>query len=173
MISFGILERPLGQSSPDVIQRAAEALGGQERIQSVRTLTIEGYGQTAPQNGGANASASVDAPQLWTNFQAYEKTIDLENERVRIRQRSQAFTSTATLSRSLGNIVTTQVLDGDIDSARRNGSIVLFDSMQEEVTRWNFEAGWPSNWKGADLDAGANDVAVEEVTIAHEGLVRA
>ena len=66
-----------------------------------------------------------------------------------------------------------QVVDGDIDSARRNGSIVLFDSMQEEISRWNFEAGWPSSWKGADLDAGANDIAVEEVTIAHEGLVRA
>lgn len=66
-----------------------------------------------------------------------------------------------------------QVLDGDIDSARRNGSIVLFDSMQSEVARWNFENGWPSVWKGADLDAGANDVAVEEVTITHEGLVRA
>lgn len=66
-----------------------------------------------------------------------------------------------------------QVLDGDIDSARRNGSIVLFDSMGTEVARWNFENGWPSNWKGADLDAGANDIAVEEVTIAHEGLVRA
>ncbi|MEX2445858.1 MAG: phage tail protein [Dehalococcoidia bacterium] len=66
-----------------------------------------------------------------------------------------------------------QVLEGDIDSARRNGSIVLYDSMQAEVARWNFVNGWPSVWKGADLDAGANEVAVEEVTIAHEGLVRA
>ena len=66
-----------------------------------------------------------------------------------------------------------QGLEGDIDSARRNGSIVLYDSMQTEVARWNFVNGWPSVWKGADLDAGANEVAVEEVTIAHEGLVRA
>jgi phage tail-like protein len=65
------------------------------------------------------------------------------------------------------------VLEGDIDGARRNGSIVLYDSMQEEVARWNFINGWPSVWKGADLDAGANEVAVEEVTITHEGLVRA
>ncbi len=66
-----------------------------------------------------------------------------------------------------------QVLEGDIDAARRNGSIVLYDSMQTEVARWNFTNGWPSVWKGADLDAGANEVAVEEVTITHEGLVRA
>ncbi|MFA7297608.1 MAG: phage tail protein [Dehalococcoidia bacterium] len=66
-----------------------------------------------------------------------------------------------------------QVLDGDIDGARRNGSIVLYDSMQTEVARWNFVNGWPSVWKGSDLDAGANEIAVEEVTIAHEGLERA
>ena len=61
----------------------------------------------------------------------------------------------------------------DIDGARRNGSIVLYDSMQTEVARWNFVNGWPSVWKGSDLDAGANEIAVEEVTIAHEGLERA
>lgn len=66
-----------------------------------------------------------------------------------------------------------QVLDGDIDSARRNGSLVIYDSMGTEVARWNFENGWPSNWKGSDLNAGSDEIAVEEVTISHEGLVRA
>ena len=66
-----------------------------------------------------------------------------------------------------------QVIDGDVDSARRNGSIVAYDSMGAEVARWNFEGGWPSKWKGADFDASANDVATESVTIPHEGLVRA
>ena len=62
---------------------------------------------------------------------------------------------------------------GEIDKARRNGSIVLYDSKQQEVARWNFEAGWPSKWKGADLDAGEDQVAVEEITITHERLERA
>lgn len=66
-----------------------------------------------------------------------------------------------------------EVEDGSIDSARRNGSIVLYDSMHSEVARWNFFEGWPSKWKGADLNAGEDSVAVEEVTITHEGLVRA
>ena len=65
-----------------------------------------------------------------------------------------------------------QVIDGDVDSARRNGSIVAYDSQSAEVARWNFEAGWPSKWQGADFDAGANEVATESVTITHEGLVR-
>ncbi len=65
------------------------------------------------------------------------------------------------------------VENGNIDGARRNGSIVLYDSTNSEVARWNFESGWPSRWKGADLDAGADSIAVEEVSITHEGLTRA
>jgi phage tail-like protein len=65
-----------------------------------------------------------------------------------------------------------EVEQGDIDSARRNGSIVLYDSTSKEVARWNFMNGWPSKWKGADLNAGENAVAVEEITITHEGLER-
>jgi phage tail-like protein len=65
-----------------------------------------------------------------------------------------------------------QVEEGDIDAARRNGSIVLYDSKHAEVARWNFEMGWPSKWKGADLNAGEDQVAVEEITITHEGLRR-
>jgi phage tail-like protein len=66
-----------------------------------------------------------------------------------------------------------QVIDGDIDGARRNGSIVAKNSQQDEVARWDFEAGWPSKWTGADFDAGSNEVATEKVVITHEGLVRA
>lgn len=65
-----------------------------------------------------------------------------------------------------------QVEKGDIKGARRNGSIVLYDSERAEVGRWNFINGWPSTWKGADLNAGENNVAVEQVTITHEGMER-
>lgn len=65
------------------------------------------------------------------------------------------------------------VLDGKIDEARRNGSIVQFDSTLTEIARWNFENGWPSDWKASDLDAGANAIATETVTIQHERLYRA
>ena len=66
-----------------------------------------------------------------------------------------------------------QVEDGDVDSARRDGSIVIKDSQKKEVARWNFERGWPSKWTGAELDAGGNEVATEKVVITHEGLHRA
>ena len=66
-----------------------------------------------------------------------------------------------------------QVIEGDIDGARRNGAIVAKNSKQDEVARWEFTAGWPSKWTGAEFDAGSNDIATEKVVITHEGLVRA
>jgi phage tail-like protein len=65
-----------------------------------------------------------------------------------------------------------QVIEGDIDHARRDGSVVAKDSKQCEVARWTFTAGWVSKWTGAEFDAGANDIATEKVVITHEGLVR-
>lgn len=101
-------------SASQVIRKAAEALGGVDRVMSVQSLQIEGYGQEALQNGGGNTSASVDAPQRWNNIMSYEETIDLSNHRVRVRQRIQAWLPAATLSRVVGNIVDTSVLDGDV-----------------------------------------------------------
>jgi len=65
-----------------------------------------------------------------------------------------------------------QVQEGDVDAARRTGSIVIKDSTRTEVARWNFEEGWPSKWTGAELDAGSNEIATEKLTITHEGLSR-
>jgi phage tail-like protein len=64
-----------------------------------------------------------------------------------------------------------QVRDGLIE--RHNGSIVIYDSTNTEVDRWNFEAGWPSKWSASDLDAATDEVMIEELTITHERLVRA
>ena len=97
-----------------VIRKAAEALGGADRIKSIRSLRLEGYGQEAVQHGGGNTSASREAPQRWTNNLNWEETIDLANQRIRIRQRAQAWLPAATMSRVIGNITTTAILDGDI-----------------------------------------------------------
>jgi phage tail-like protein len=63
-----------------------------------------------------------------------------------------------------------QVQDGDIVGARKNGSIVLYDYERGEVARYNFVNGWPSRVSIGSLQAGSNDVVLEECTIVHEGL---
>src|SRR5215471_13647477 len=70
-----------------VIQDAAEALGGKDRILSLKTIKIYGYGQQAYQNGGGNITASPDAPQKWINVIGLARTIDLEHGRMHLEQR--------------------------------------------------------------------------------------
>lgn len=65
-----------------------------------------------------------------------------------------------------------QIEDGEVEKARKNGSIVLYDQANNEVARWNFAAGWPSKMTGPQLNANNNDIAIEEITICHEGLKR-
>ena len=97
----------------DPVARAAEALGGRDRLLSVRTLVVEGYGQSAQQNGGGNVTSSPDAPQKWQNVNGYARTIDLANGRMRVRQRQYGDFVFATL-RNMRGAVTVQGLDGDV-----------------------------------------------------------
>ena len=63
------------------------------------------------------------------------------------------------------------VVDGKV--VRRNGSGTLLDDDGTEVVRWNFFNGWICKWEGPALNAKANEVAIETIEIAHEGLERA
>ena len=64
-----------------------------------------------------------------------------------------------------------QVIDGNI--VRKNGSIVVFDQANStEVARWNFVRSWPTKWEGPALSAKGNDIAIDTLVLAHEGLTR-
>ena len=56
---------------------------------------------------------------------------------------------------------------------RKNGSIVLLDEGGEEKVRWNFVAAWPTKWTGPSFNATGNEVAIETLELAHEGLTKA
>ena len=60
------------------------------------------------------------------------------------------------------------ILDGDLQ--RKNGAIVLLDESGQEVMRWKFRRGWPCKIEGPVLNASSNEVAIETLEIAHEGL---
>lgn len=64
-----------------------------------------------------------------------------------------------------------EIVTGKID--RKNGSIVVLDTDGKEKVRWNFFQGWPAKWDGPDFSAKGNDVAIETLEIAHEGIERA
>jgi hypothetical protein len=107
----------LGQTTrtaAGVIDGAAEALGGRQRILAIKSLKIEGYGQIAYQNGGGNITSSPDAPQKWVRVPEYEKIIDLEHRRMRIRQRQHNDFVFASIDGYLGRNVTIAALDGEV-----------------------------------------------------------
>lgn len=64
------------------------------------------------------------------------------------------------------------VEDGDVQGARSNGSIVMYDQTLAEAARWNFENGWPVKVTGPSVKADGNDIGIEELTIAHEYIER-
>lgn len=64
------------------------------------------------------------------------------------------------------------VIDGQIEKARMNGSVVGYDENGDEMIRYNFVNGWPSKWQASGLNAQGNEPIIEEIEIAHEGLVR-
>jgi phage tail-like protein len=53
---------------------------------------------------------------------------------------------------------------------RKNLSIVLMDDTGAESLRWNLSNCWPTKWSGPSFDATANEVAIESLEIAHEGI---
>src|SRR5262245_633498 len=97
-----------------VVENAAEALGGKQRILAIKMIKIEGYGQAAYQNGGGNISSSPDAPQKWVDIPEYEKILDLEHRRMRVRQRQHNHFVFASVDGYLGRNVTVAALDGEV-----------------------------------------------------------
>lgn len=63
-----------------------------------------------------------------------------------------------------------EVVEGKVDSARRNGSIVEYDTQYSEVARWNFTNAWPQKWEAPSHKANANEIAVESVTLTVESI---
>jgi phage tail-like protein len=56
---------------------------------------------------------------------------------------------------------------------RRNISIVLMDNEGgAEATRWNLIDAWPTEWRGAMLNALNHEAAIESLTIVFESMER-
>jgi phage tail-like protein len=61
---------------------------------------------------------------------------------------------------------------GKVKDARKNGSLTVYASDGTPLAKWSFINAWPSKLSGPSLNATSNEVAIEEITIVHEGLTR-
>ena len=65
------------------------------------------------------------------------------------------------------------VEQGHMGDARANMSIIMLDRDYTPVARWDFINAWPSKVTGPSVKSDDNSFGVEEVTIVHEGMIRA
>ncbi len=116
-VSTGLAIRLAGQATAperQLVTRAAEALGGRDRVLALKTLQIVGYGELAYFNGGGNITGDPDAPQKWQKVLDYTRTIDLEHGRSRVQQRLKMDFVFASTIGQLGLNRTSETLDGDV-----------------------------------------------------------
>ncbi len=53
---------------------------------------------------------------------------------------------------------------------KRSVVISMMDQRGQPVARYHLENAWPAKWTGPVLKATGNEVAIESVALAHEGL---
>src|SRR5690606_11448860 len=75
-----------------VLEQAAEAMGGLERLQGLDNLVLTGFGQRIYYQGGGNLTGDEKAPPKWQALADVQRTFDLPGERALNQERwSQAF----------------------------------------------------------------------------------
>jgi hypothetical protein len=113
-VLFGGCARPAPELQ--AINDAAEALGGKGRIQQLKTLTIEGEGESP--NLGQNITPDAPLP-VW-KVTGFHRTVDLANLRTRVRQvRTAQFLFAGDLEQKLD-----QGIDGEVGyNVGANGAV--------------------------------------------------
>jgi phage tail-like protein len=57
-----------------------------------------------------------------------------------------------------------------VEAGRKDGQLQLLDDNGTPVARYTLTNAWPRKYTGASLEASGNEVPLEEIEIAHEGL---
>ena len=65
-----------------------------------------------------------------------------------------------------------QVVRGQIANARRNVTIVVLDDAGQDVARFQVSDAWPTKYDPGDLNARGNEVFIESLELANEGIER-
>jgi len=65
-----------------------------------------------------------------------------------------------------------KIEEGQVVANRKNGTITLYAPDGSSVAKYSFKKAWPCKFKGPALDSSKNELAIEELELAHEGLER-
>jgi phage tail-like protein len=61
------------------------------------------------------------------------------------------------------------IVDGKLKSARKDCTVTMLDFEGQPVVTYSIINAWPKKYTGVGLAADSNEVAVEGITLAHEG----
>src|SRR5215210_2882705 len=61
------------------------------------------------------------------------------------------------------------VVDGKLKEARKDCTVTMLDYMGSPVVTYSIINAWPKKYTGVGLKADSNEVAVEGITLCHEG----
>ena len=64
-----------------ILESAADAMGGLERLENLENFVYTGFGQSIYQGGGGNLSPDRNAPPKWQSVRDAQRSFDLRNER--------------------------------------------------------------------------------------------
>ncbi len=117
-----------------VVDAAAEALGGANRIRAVRNITAHGYGTYAYHFGGSSITGAVQVPTKQIAANELRRVYDLENDRFQlIERRNWLFPFLIKAGHEW--LQTNILLDGDIAWAVENGT-------PRRLARWEETPNW-------------------------------
>jgi phage tail-like protein len=119
-----------------------EASGFDSETEVIEHRSVDAQGRSVPRK--------VDGPVKWSNInlkRGVDETLDIWKWR-------------------------DTVIKQGADAARIDGKIELLDITGSVIATYQFKQGWPIKYVAATLDASSNNIALEEVQIAHEGFER-
>lgn len=65
-----------------------------------------------------------------------------------------------------------EVENGNVQQARANCTITMYDQAATPVAKWNLVSAWPSKLTGPSMSTDSSAVGIEEVTLVCEGFER-
>lgn len=91
MIALSSAGAPAAAQDPGparaALERAAEAMGGLERLRSLDNVVLTGFGQRVYMQGGGNITGEAKAPPKWQSVVDAQRTFDLKRERAVYQER--------------------------------------------------------------------------------------
>ncbi len=60
-----------------------------------------------------------------------------------------------------------QVLEGDIEEATRQVTVVMYDVMHIPLAIWNFRNAYPVKWTGPTLKSDGSEIAIESLELTY------